>query len=295
MSFCRITGKSRNLPKPNFFPIIPPISPADSRKICRITAKRMDHHNYVPLLELGKRPECSKKARKEDSNKTVAHQSKNDFKYVTPVLKKEVMTDKSDAKAFEELQKILKRLKSGLGPEEEGKNYVYLMASTLCGLIVPAEVEEAIRQGEIETVSLSKKCDKAVFKIKGRPTLFVPLKEVDIGLANRPGSLLHDGAGQSSETLAKQKKQADAAAARKRRVGMGTCNKKIFEDLERRADAEAEKDEERPEGKGRRWGRGKRTKEATAYRKKIENFLATYTPEGNMLAYGDWRNAIKVN
>ena len=28
MSFCRITGRARSLPKPNFFPIIPPISPA---------------------------------------------------------------------------------------------------------------------------------------------------------------------------------------------------------------------------------------------------------------------------
>ena len=56
MSFCRITGKSRALPKPNFFPIIPPISPADARRLCRITAKRMDYHNYVPLVEIGRRP-----------------------------------------------------------------------------------------------------------------------------------------------------------------------------------------------------------------------------------------------
>ena len=32
-SFCRITGKARDQPKPNFFPIIPPISPADARWI----------------------------------------------------------------------------------------------------------------------------------------------------------------------------------------------------------------------------------------------------------------------
>ena len=56
MSFCRITGKSRALPKPNFFPIIPPISPTDARRLCRITAKRMDYHNYVPLVEIGRRP-----------------------------------------------------------------------------------------------------------------------------------------------------------------------------------------------------------------------------------------------
>ena len=56
------------------------------------------------------------------------------------------MTDQSDAKAFEELQKILTRLKKGLGSaENEEKNYVYLLPSMLCCLIVPAEVEDAIR------------------------------------------------------------------------------------------------------------------------------------------------------
>ena len=58
----------------------------------------------------------------------------------------ECNVSQSDAKAFEELQKILTRLKKGLGtPENEEKNYVYLLPSMLCGLIVPAEVEEAIR------------------------------------------------------------------------------------------------------------------------------------------------------
>ena len=42
--------------------------------------------------------------------------------------------------------------------------YVYMLPSLLCGLIIPAEVEEAIRIGEMETVSLSKTCDKAIFK-----------------------------------------------------------------------------------------------------------------------------------
>ena len=207
MSFCRITGKSRNLPKPNFFPIIPPISPADARRLCRITAKRMDYHNYVPLIEIGRRPECTKNKaleREKDSRNTAKsaapsnHFARKDFKYVTPVLKKEVMTDESDAKAFEELQKILTRLKKGLDSEGGGeeRNYVYLMPSMLCGLIVPAEVEEAIRKGELEAVSVSKKCDRAVFKVKGRPTLFVPLKQVDVAAATAAGNLF-DGLGQS--------------------------------------------------------------------------------------------------
>ena len=222
------------------------------------------------------------------------HSTRADFKYVTPILKREAMTDKSDARAFEELQKVLSRFKKGLSPEEEGKNYVYLLQSGLCGLIVPAEVEEAIRRGELEAVSLSKKCDRAVFKIRGRPTLFVPLKEVDnIGGGQQGGHNLYEGLGQSRETLARQRKQAEAAAARKKKAG--TCNKKFFEDLERRADEAAERDEERPEGKGGKWGKGKRTNEAEAYRKRMEAFLRMFTPGSNMRAYGDWKNAVKTN
>ena len=51
-----------------------------------------------------------------------------------------------------------------------------------------------LRKGELEAVSVSKKCDRAVFKMKGRPTLFVPLKEVDVATAS---GNLHDGLGQS--------------------------------------------------------------------------------------------------
>ena len=173
MSFCLITGRARSLPKPNFFPIIPPISPADARRLCRITGKRMDTHNYLPLLEVGKRPECVKcaitgkkqqlGAEESMAKKSMHHVIRNDFKYVTPILRKDVV-ETGDAKAFEDLQKVLKRLKKGLSEDERERMYVYMLKETLCGLIVPAEVEEAIRLGEMESVSLSKTCDKAVFK-----------------------------------------------------------------------------------------------------------------------------------
>ena len=177
MSFCLITGRARSLPKPNFFPIIPPISPADARRLCRITGKRMDTHNYMPLLEVGKRPECVKCAitgKKQLPASEVGpskaglanHLIRNDYKYVTPILRKDVV-EQGDAKAFEDLQKVLKRLKKGLsGEDERDRMYVYMLPGLLCGLIVPAEVEEAIRLGEMESVSLSKSCDKAVFKSK---------------------------------------------------------------------------------------------------------------------------------
>ena len=57
-----------------------------------------------------------------------------------------------------------------------------------------------LRKGELEAVSVSKKCDRAVFKMKGRPTLFVPLKEVDVATATATGNL-HDGLGQSRDGI----------------------------------------------------------------------------------------------
>lgn len=52
MSFCRITGKSRGLPKPNYFPLLAPISPADAKRFCRITSKAygLPSHHYIPVI-----------------------------------------------------------------------------------------------------------------------------------------------------------------------------------------------------------------------------------------------------
>jgi hypothetical protein len=69
-------------------------------------------------------------------------------------------------KTFEDLQKVLKRLRSTLNDNEKEKKFVYMLSGVLCGLIVPAEVEEAVRLGELESVSLSRSCDKAAFKIR---------------------------------------------------------------------------------------------------------------------------------
>ena len=101
---------------------------------------------------------------------------------MTPVLKKSVMLDKADAKAFEELQKVLTRLKKGLGPDQEGKNYVYLMQAGLCALIIPPEVEEAIRRvssalrfngSRLQMISAEKASSRAIMRPWGRKAVFI--------------------------------------------------------------------------------------------------------------------------
>ena len=67
---------------------------------------------------------------------------------------------------------------------------------------------------------------------RGKPTLFVPLKEI---LDVKSASLIN-GSGQNAETLSKQKKTLED---RKRKT---MANAKIFEELERQADEEYSKD-----------------------------------------------------
>ena len=103
-----------------------------------------------------------------------------------------------------------------------------------------------------------------LFSVKGKPTLFIPLKEVDIKMTASSEMLL-DGMGQSKETLAKQKKVIEE---KKRKT---LANKKIFEDLERQADEELQKDLDRPKGQARIFG-GNKSKEAKEFRQKLADF-----------------------
>ena len=323
MSFCRITGRARNLPKPNFFPIIPPISPADAQKLCRITGKRADDHRYVPLLEAGRRPESSSRCQVTgknlggkntsysipvDRDKLAAaesglHVPQNDYKYVAPVLERSSM-DKGDLRAFDDLMNVLRRLRKemladGRLDEDKDKEFVYLLPSVLCGLVVSPEIEEAIRQGELESVSLSRNCDRAIFKAKGKRTLFVPLKEVD---PNAPAKSkdgesadkkreLFNGKGQSKETLNRQRQ----ALASKKKKGL-PVNKKVFENLERRAEEEMQREIDQSSKQGNKVSGGsKRSKEAQQYRQKVDKFRQKYLSENNMSAYGDCGKALKTN
>ena len=130
----------------------------------------------------------------QDDGSDQVHGARDDYKYVAPILKKDAI-EKEYQKSFEDMQKLLKRIRGTLKEEDLERHFVYLLPAVLCGIIVPAEVEEAIRLGEIESMSINKNCDKAIFKIKGRPTMFIPLKESDISKSE--GRELFDGKGQN--------------------------------------------------------------------------------------------------
>jgi len=298
MSFCRITGRARGLPKPNFFPIIPPVSPADAAKLCRITGKRADKHGFVPLIEPGRKPQtkCPVTGREPAATDEAAvaaarealHSTRRDFKYLRPVLRRDAV-DKADLRAFDDLQRVLKKVgKENMSADSDVDGYVYPLPSILASLVVPPAVEEAIRRGDVEAVSLSKTCDRVVFKVKGKRTVFLPLEP-----CGEIGRWL-DGQGQNAETL-KRQRQAEEAAKKKRGIWGDQSSKKVFEALEKKAGEAAAKEKEQWDQHGKKGGRKPSAFKARAFRDALEAFKAKYTAAGNMESLGDVADALYTN
>lgn len=168
-TYCRITGKSRGLPKPNYFPLLPPISPADAKRFCRITGKSygLPAHHYIPVL-------VGRKKTKSDSK----HVAINEYRYVFPVINE-----------CSELSDLLK-MKS-----TDDRRYVYAVDKRRCSLVFPTNLEEAVRDGDIKDVMMSEINDTVLLKLRKGITVELEIKELDVtgvslmegeGFRNRP-------------------------------------------------------------------------------------------------------------
>ncbi|XP_075215544.1 obscurin isoform X3 [Lycorma delicatula] len=226
-TFCRITGKSRGLPKPNYFPLLPPISPADAKRFCRITGKAygLPTHHYIPVL-VG-RPKKSRNVvhcpvtQKSEGQgpHSFPHGKRHvvlaDFRYVFPSL------DESP-----EMTQLL----ANKSIESEDK-YVYTVDERRCNLIFPAKLEAAVRDGDVRDVMLAKDADTVLLKLKRGGDVSIDVKDIDVS-----GMVLWEGEGPNEEVLKKRTK-------RKRASGTDLV-RKIFEDKERAAElAEFEESE----------------------------------------------------
>lgn len=238
MSFCRITGKSRGLPKPNYFPLLPPISPADAKRFCRITNKSqgLPGHHFIPALLAAKglRAHCRVTGKSEgqaphhfpniDSSLKV-HDIIPGYKYVFP--------------KFDEEKKLQQRLLSLMStktiPGESNAKYVYTVEERLTGLVIPAGLEAAVRDGDIRDVMLDKEKDTMLVKMHHGPSVTIDLT----GLAFEEGMVLWDGLGPSQNVIKQWEKEEKEMELRKKKRQEGLHKRKqIFEDKERAADEE---------------------------------------------------------
>lgn len=239
MSFCRITGRSRGLPKPNYFPLLPPISPADAKRFCRITGKSygLPTHHYIPVL-LGVHAHDKSKCKITNASglgphhytagfvlgEKKKHVILKDYRYVFPILEGEG-----------EQQRVLRDLLNTKHPpvEEEQAKFVYTVGERRCSLVFPSRLEAAVRDGDVKDVMLSRDCDTVLFRLKQGKNVSVDFKNLE-DFEN-----LYDGLGPSQEVV-KERERLEAEAKkrkRKRQAGLSYA-KKIFEEKEKAAEEE---------------------------------------------------------
>ncbi|XP_031784410.1 obscurin isoform X4 [Nasonia vitripennis] len=241
MSFCRITGRSRGLPKPNYFPLLPPISPADAKRFCRITGKSygLPTHHYIPVAlgchagsnkckittnqDTGGPPPPQPPPPRAEGRR---HVLLKDYRYVLPVLEGEA-----------EQQLLLQGLlQSKLEAEAAQPRFVYTVDERRCSLVFPAGLEAAVRDGDVRDVMLSRDCESVLLRLKQGRSVSLGFRELE-----EPGELgeLYDGRGPREEVLRERERQAAESKRRKRRRQGGLSHaKRIFEEKERAAEAE---------------------------------------------------------
>ncbi|KAJ8674084.1 hypothetical protein QAD02_005346, partial [Eretmocerus hayati] len=242
MSFCRITGRSRGLPKPNYFPLLPPISPADAKRFCRITGKSygLPTHHYIPvMLGFHKTKEKCKITTKSSglsphhytAGLLLAEKKKHvvlkDYRYVFPILD-------GDGEQQVALRNLLDS-KTLLHEEEERSRFVYTVDERRCSLVFPARLEAAVRDGDVRDVMLSKDCDSVLLRLKQGKNVSVDFREM-VELAEE---LLYEGFGPREDIYKERQKQEAEGKKKKRKRQDGlSYAKKIFEDKEKAAEEE---------------------------------------------------------
>ncbi|XP_018318315.1 muscle M-line assembly protein unc-89 isoform X3 [Mycetomoellerius zeteki] len=238
MSFCRITGKSRGLPRPNYFPLLPPISPADAKRFCRITGKSygLPTHHYIPVL-LGAHPHDKSKCKITNASGLGAHHYTaglivgekkrhvmlKDYRYVFPILEGE----------GEQQRALRELLNTKQTPIEEAEKFVYTVEERRCSLVFPAKLEAAVRDGDVKDVMLSRDCDTVLLRLKQGKNVSVDFKNLE-DFEN-----LYDGMGPREEVL-KEREKLEMEARKRKRKKRTVLNyaKKFFEEKERAADEE---------------------------------------------------------
>lgn len=221
-TFCRITGRSRGLPKPNYFPLLPPISPADAKRFCRITGKAygLPAHHYIPVLVSTKPKKKAAQAPipvegHQNGIPTNSHVLIADYRYVFPVCE-----ESGDLMHLLDTKNINSKA-----------HYIYKVAERRCSLVFTAKMEAAVRDGDIKNVMLAKDSDTLLLKLKRGGDVAIDVKDIPINDLE-----IYDGEGPSEEVVNQRSKRK-----RKSNSVMSTVGK-IFLDKDRAADIAEEEE-----------------------------------------------------
>lgn len=225
MAFCRITGRSRGLPKPNYFPLLPPISPSAAKRYCRITGKSygLPSHNFIPVVltsNLSQRLQCKITTNCSGTIPLTGYdgaeygQRKHvllpDYRYLFPRWDDENASQKE----------LLGLLGTSLSEEMANHNYVYRVDEKSCNLVFPAQLECAIREGDVRDVMLAKDSDRVLLKMRQGKNVSVEMCDWRAnGDASDPKwATLYDGEGPRPEIILERQREEKQKRRRQRKM-----------------------------------------------------------------------------
>lgn len=181
MSYCRITGKARGLPKPNYFPLLAPISPADARRFCRITGKAygLPSHCYIPvvLTTFSSKSKC----KITNSSKLPTHHYEPDYEYGKR--KHIVLTDYRylfpvlDENNDQQMNLI--NLLNSKVVQCDKQHFIYTIKEQKCNLVFPAKLEAAVRDGDVRDVMFAKTNDSVLLCMNKGKSVSLDLQDYD--------------------------------------------------------------------------------------------------------------------
>lgn len=188
LSFCKITGASRIFKRNFYLPLLKPLTPKDALRTLRITGKwllgaKIQHYIPVLLNHRQKRSEDS-----EDYGHQV-HERMDDYTYMSPIIDQENENHKLLMKVLENSQ-------------EENGVFVYTVEDKKYNIILHAQFEFAIRNGEIVDVMVSQKNDKIIVKLKDLKKIPMEIGYYD-GFEGEEKPLIYSGEGATTAEMEK--------------------------------------------------------------------------------------------
>lgn len=249
MSFCRITGKAKGLPRPNYFPLLCPISPSEARRYCRITGKAygLPSHHYIPVLltTYSNKSKCKITNSMEYSPHHFEpeytygrrkHVVLADYRYMFPVF------DESN-----DLQRdLIELLNSKNNIQHDEHRYVYPVNERKFSLVFSARLEAAVRDGDVRDVMLAKTNDSVLLRMKQGRNVSLDLHDCKESAMENGGDVdeferhLYDGEGPREDVLLERELEEHEQRRQRqlKRKDNLSHMAQIFESKERSDDAE---------------------------------------------------------
>lgn len=165
LSFCKITGASKIFTRNFYLPLLKPLTPREAFRTFRITGKWLlgsKIQRYIPVLLNHKR----KRSKFVKNYGKLKHKEMENYTYLTPILDTDNETQKL-------LLSILEK-KKGNGV------FVYTVEDKKMNIVLQADLEYAVRDGDVIDVLVSQKSDKILIKLKDFKKIPIELDYYDV-------------------------------------------------------------------------------------------------------------------